>query len=148
MRKSRFCAPLLGLLVAATPFSGGLTQPAIAKDDLAAGYSAASQPLPPADDWDTYIQELIRRLREKMGDPDANTPVPVKSGAVALRLWFDAHGLPPDLTARDLEEMSAAATDLANCAELDPPPPLGTSFSLVVMLHDLGKQIGGALNDY
>ncbi|HYD01739.1 MAG TPA: hypothetical protein VEB22_10980 [Phycisphaerales bacterium] len=148
MRKSRFCAPLLGLLVAAAPLSGGLAQPAVAKEDLVTASSALSQPLPPADDWETYIQELIRRLREKMGDPDANTPVPVKTGAVALQGWFNEHGLPPGLTARDLEEMSAAATDLANCAELDPAPPEDTSFALVVMLHDLGKQIGAALNDY
>jgi hypothetical protein len=148
MRKSRFCASILGLLVAAAPFSGGLAP--LATDDTEPGSDTSSltQVVPVAPTWDDRMKEIIRRMREKMGDPTANIPVPLRVSATALRAWFDLNGLPPELTANDLQEMSADATDLANCADFDPKPPFGTSYSLIVFLHDVGKDLGKAIDGY
>lgn len=147
MRKSRFCAPILGLMVAATPFSGGVPLASAAVPPVSVSVPAATT-LPPTQTWDERMQEIIRRVREKLGDMAGNTPVPLKVAAEALRTRFDANGLPSNLTEIDLQEMSADAAELANCAELDPKPPADTSYALVVFLHDLGLALEKAIEQY
>lgn len=148
MRKSRFCASHLALLVAATPFSGGFASFALADPGTGAVSSSVVQATPPQQTWEQHLQERLRRLRVKLGDPAANTPVPLKEAAIALRSNFDAYGLPAGLTAADLQEMSADAAELANCAELDPKPPADTEYALVVYLHDLGLSLQKAIDSY
>lgn len=148
MRKSRFCASLLGLLIVGAPFSGGLAPFAMAHADPGMDSATLNQTVPPAQTWDERMAEIIRRMRERMGDPVANVPVPLKTGADALRARLELYGFPPDLTAADLEEMSADATELADCADLEPTPPYGTSYALIVYLHDLGKDLQSATSMY
>lgn len=148
MRKSRFCASLLALLVAAIPFSGGFAPMTLAEPGTNVGLPSATHALPPQQSWEERMRDVIRRLREKLGNPNANTPVPLKDAAIALRSNFDAYGLPAGLTAADLQEMSADAAELANCAELDPKPPADTEYALVVYLHDLGLSLQKAIDSY
>ena len=143
MRKSRFCASLVGVMVAAAPFSGGLAPPASAQDDTAV--HTLIQVGSTDQTWEERMREVIRRLRVKMGDPTANVPAPVKTSAVALRVFYDLHGLAPHLSAADLEEMSADAAELADCADFAPE---GTDYSLVVFMHDLGMDLVKSLAAY
>ncbi len=148
MRKSRFCASLLVLLATTLPFLGGSASFAQAEPGRNVVLPPATLTLPPQQTWEERMREVIRRLRVKLGDPDANTPVPLKNAAFALRADLNEYGLPAGLAAGDLQEMSADAADLANCAELDPKPPADTEYALVVYLHDLGLSLQKAIETY
>lgn len=107
------------------------------------------QVVPPQSTWEDYMREILKRVHERLGgNPDALAGLPLKSALSVVKLEFALYGLPSGLTPIDLEQIDADAMLLIDCAETDPPPPDGTSYSLIVNLHDLGKQIYTAASDY
>lgn len=148
MRKSCFCVSLLGLISVTAPFSAGFAPLATVREDPLAGSSSLIQGLPAQQTWEDHFQEIVRRLRAKLGDPSTNTIMSLKTSTVALQAQFALFGLPNGLTAAELSDLELDAIELRDCALTDPKPPLGTDFGLVVFMHDVGVDLLKAIDQY
>ena len=92
--------------------------------------------------WDEHMREVIRRLYQQIGgNPAELDGKPIKSATLILTTRFTLFGLPNDLSADDLAQIEKDSLDLAQCAEWEPGPTEGTSYALIVALHDVGKAI-------
>lgn len=107
--------------------------------------STLNQAITPTQTWDDHAEEILRRLYQRLGgNPGDVANKPVKSMALMVSLRFTIYGLPNGLTADDLAGIESDAQELANCAEWEPGPPDGTSYTLIVLMHDLGKTVYAA----
>lgn len=105
--------------------------------------------VPPTESWEDHARELIRRTLERLGGNAIGiNQLPVKSAVSALSLQFTLFGIPSGLNADEITQLEADAAELAGCADWDPGPPEGTSYSLIVQIHDLGKAIYTAAELY
>lgn len=110
---------------------------------------ALSAALPPTQVWNERAKELIRRMYQQLGGiPSELDEKPLKTSALMLEAKYTLFGLPPGLTADALAQLERDAHELADCAEWEPGPPDGTSYSLIVLMHDIGKAVHAAAVAY
>lgn len=95
------------------------------------------------------MREILRRMYlHTGGNPAGVENISLKSAALLVKTQFAINGLVGGLTAAELAQLDSDAAELAEVAERDPGPPEGTSYSLIVLLHDLGKDIQAAALTY
>lgn len=106
---------------------------------------ASALAVPPTQTWEERLREVLLRVNLKLGgDQAAISALPLKTAAIAVNTQFLLFGLLEGLTASELEQLERDALELADCAEWEPGPPAGTSYGVIVLLHDLGKAVHAA----
>jgi hypothetical protein len=132
----------LGFVVVAAGLVAGANA---VQDDPTPQMGAYAQASATSPSWEARMLEHLRRLFIEMGGNPADFDgAPLKTAGAMVSLRFTLFGLPPDLTAGQLAEIEQISAEVAACATWEPGPPEGTSYDLIVFLHDLGKAINGA----
>ncbi|MFT3684419.1 MAG: hypothetical protein QM783_05735 [Phycisphaerales bacterium] len=147
MRIQQICAraAVLCVFCAALSIAGG----AATRADEPVLSQASNTPVEPATEtWEEHARELIRRLMFKVNGTPLAAGATLKAEVLALQTQFLLFGLPRGLTADEITQIERDAVELTNCADWDPGPPFGSSYGLIVLMHDVGAAINKSAVNY
>ncbi|MBY0308463.1 MAG: hypothetical protein K2Q09_06950 [Phycisphaerales bacterium] len=156
MRKPLFrVRHLAGYAALALLLNAGFTS---AQDGASAVNAMLSQPTPPpppppppppCSTWEDHLKQLLRQMYQTLGGDLADLDrLDAKSATMAVQARLTLFGLPSGLNADALASIENHGVELANVADWNPPPPEGTSYGLIVLIHDLGKTIVAMVENY